>query len=112
MVKKKSKKSHSKIKVVLTKISTGKAQEKHSFVLHDGRKLKSVYELIDELETMNDETFGEYVTDFKNDFSNWIRDVFENKPLSEELHRIKNRIDTQRAIMKHLVRDFKKLVKN
>ena len=89
----------------------GKAPEEKTFVLKDGRKLRTVYELIDELETMNDSLFNEYANKTKNDFANWIRDVFSDRPLADELSKIQSRIDAQRAILKHVVRELKKLAK-
>ncbi|MEM3154506.1 MAG: hypothetical protein QW165_02990 [Candidatus Woesearchaeota archaeon] len=96
------------IYVTITKKILGKAPEKYSFHLHDGRKLRSVYELIDELETMSEETFRHFVTDTENHFANWIEGVFKEKQLADELRHIKNRIDTQRALLKHLVRELTK----
>ena len=87
----------------------GKAPEEKTFVLKDGRKLRTLYELIDELETMNDDLFRDYVNDSKNDFANWIEGVFNDKPLANELRLIKNRIDTQRAVLKHVVRELQSL---
>ena len=89
--------------------SLGQAPEEKTFVLKGGRKLASLYELIDELETMNDDLFNQHVDDMKNDFASWIRDVFENRPLADEIHKMHDRFDTQRAILKHIVRDLKQL---
>ncbi len=99
-----------KIEVTITKKILGKTPEKYNFHLHDGRKLKSVYELIDELETMTDEAFRQYVTDVDNHFANWVEGVFGEKSLADELRHIKNRVDTQRAILKHLVKELTKKV--
>lgn len=97
-----------RVEVHFVKKTLGKAPEEYHFVLHDGRKLKSLYELIDELESMSEDAFREYVGDFKNDFANWARDIFHAPDLAEELHHVKNRIDAQRAVMKHLLRDAQK----
>lgn len=99
------------VKVTVFSKVLGKAPEKYSFILHDGRKLRTVYELIDELETMNDDVFKDYVNEAKHDFANWLGDVFEAKDLSEEIRKTQNRIDNQRAIMKHLIRELKKSAK-
>ena len=96
------------IKVTITKKILGKAPEKYSFFLQDGRKLKTVYELIDELETMTEETFKHYVTETENHFANWIEHVFSEKNLAEEIRHIHNKIDTQKALLKHLVRELTK----
>ena len=100
---------HTEVKVTVSKKIMGRAPEEYSFVLHDGRKLKTAYELIDELETMSEESFRNYVNEMKNDFANWLRDVFQEKHLADEMLKIRSRADTQRAIQKHLVREFKRL---
>jgi hypothetical protein len=112
-IAKKAKPKHIKprIKVILIKKILGRAPEQYSFYLHDGRKLKSVFELIDELETMTDETFRKYVTETENHFANWVEHVFSEKSLADELRHLQNRIDTQRAILKHLVRELMKTKK-
>ena len=98
-----------KIKVTIVKKILGKTPEQYSFNLQDGRKLRTVYELIDELETMTDETFRQYATGMENHFANRIEHVFSEKELAEEIRQVHNRIDAQRAILKHLVRQLTKL---
>ena len=77
-----------------------------AFVLPDGRKLKNVVHLIDELETMPDEVFYSYVNEFKNDFSNWLRDILKEDAVADELQLVNNRLDAQRTLLKHVVRKF------
>ncbi len=95
---------HSRIEIVYRKKEFGKAPVEKHFVLHDGRKLDNLFQLVDELETMSEDAFRNYVTDWKNDFANWVRDVFEAPGLADDIQRVRNRIETQRAIMKHLLR--------
>ncbi|MBI4144644.1 hypothetical protein HY493_00365 [Candidatus Woesearchaeota archaeon] len=102
-------KKDSPAQAIITIKTLGKAPEEKTFVLKDGRKLRTLYELIDELETMNDGLFKDYVNDSKNDFANWIEGVFNDEPLANELRLIKNRIDTQRAVLKHVVRELQRL---
>jgi len=99
------------VKITIAKKILGRTPEKYSFYLHDGRKIHTIYELIDELETMSEENFRHFVTDTENHFANWIEGVFSDKNLADELRHIRNKIDTQRAIMKHLIREFAKEVK-
>jgi len=106
--KKKARKVHSTVKVTITRKVLGRAPEEYSFALHDGRKLQSVYELVDELENMTEDTFRQFVTDTENHFANWIEHVFEEKSLAEELRHVKSRMDTQRALLKHMVRELVK----
>jgi hypothetical protein len=94
--------------VTITTKSLGKAPEEKTFVLKDGRKLRTLYELVDELETMSEGIFREYVNDMKNDFANWIEGVFGDKALAADLRKIKNRIEAQHALLKHLVRDLRR----
>ncbi len=94
-----------RLEVLYRKKEFGKAPVEKHFVLQDGRKLESLYQLVDELETMGEETFRHHVNDLRNDFANWVRDVFESPSLAGEMQNIRDRIDTQRAIMKHLLRE-------
>ena len=88
----------------------GKAPEEKVFHLHDGRKLQTLFELVDELETLSDEAFREYVNWERNDFATWINDVFELPSIAEELKHADSRHDTQRTLLKHFARELKKLV--
>ncbi|MBI4148505.1 hypothetical protein HY490_04400 [Candidatus Woesearchaeota archaeon] len=97
------------VEVHYYKKELGKAPTEKTFVLRDGRKLATLYELIDELDTMSDDAFREYVSWERNDFANWINDVFEVPDLATELRRAQSRIDAQHAIMKHIIRELAKL---
>jgi len=108
--KQKSVKKAAKISVKETKINSPnmlkQCKEKVAFVLNDGRKLKSIIHLIDELENMPDDVFSQHVNEYKNDFSNWIKDVFKDDVLADELQLVNDRLETQRALLKHAVRYF------
>jgi len=75
-----------------------------TFSLKDGRTLKNIYDLVDELEIMSEDVFKEYVNDGKNHFANWIDYAFDQKTLAKEMRLITDRLSTQRVILKHLVR--------
>lgn len=105
---KKKVKPKTSVKVSVTRKVLGKAPQHFEFHLSDGRKLESVYELIDELETMAEDQFRHHVSDMDNHFANWIEHVFDEKHLAEELRLIKDRIETQRTLLKHLVRELTK----
>ena len=94
--------------VTLRTAITGHAPEEKTFVLKDGRKLRTLYELIDELETMPDALFKDFVNEAKNDFASWIENVFNEKSLADELRKMQSRFDHHRAILKHLVRTLKR----
>jgi hypothetical protein len=67
----------------------GIKQDKY-FWLHDGKSIKNLYELAIILEKMPNDLFNYHVTDKKNDFSNWIRDVIKDKDLAAKISQIKN----------------------
>lgn len=103
---KKVKKSKPKktVTVTIERKILGKAPEKYTFNLSDGRKLQSVLELVDELETMTEDTFRQYVTETENHFANWIEHVFDEKHLAEDLRKVHSKMEAQRTMLKHLVK--------
>jgi hypothetical protein len=96
---------HGRIEVILRRKEFGKAPVEKHFVLQDGRRIASLFQLIDELETMSEEGYRKFVNEWKNDFATWVKDVFEVPSLADELQRVRDRIGTQRAIMKHLLNE-------
>lgn len=103
----KGKKAVAKTKALaVVKVSSrilGQAPVENEFVLQDGRKLKTVMELVDALETMNDDLFKFHANPEKNDFSNWLRDVFDERAFAEDLKKMQDRVAAQREIMKRIV---------
>jgi flavoprotein len=97
---------------VFLKRQLGKAapETKH-FILKGGKHLKTVYELMDELEQMTEDTFREHVNEAKNDFSNWINDVLGMKDLAEEIKKTNTRMDMQHKMLKRLYDELKKAAK-
>ena len=79
------------------------------FVLCDGRKIRSGKELADILQLMNDDMFKYHVTDNKNDFSNWINDVFGEPELAKKLRTVRNRLETSIELYRYM---FDKLDKS
>lgn len=93
------------------KVSTnllGESPKEYEFYVKDGKKLKSVFELVDALEDMTDNIFSEHVTEMKNDFSTWLNDVFDEKHIAKEIEKTKDRIETQKKLMKALIQAAKK----
>ncbi|MCK5140524.1 MAG: hypothetical protein KAK00_07765 [Nanoarchaeota archaeon] len=100
--KKASKPPISGIKIEITVLK--RAPEKRAFILADGRKLKDLRELAFALEDMADEVFWHHVNDTKNDFVNWVEDVFKDKELAESIKNVRDRFNTQLAVLRHIVR--------
>ena len=94
------------VEVIIRKKILGEAPEEHHFVVADGRKLKNIIELADALETMSEEIFRHHSNEFRNDFANWVKDVFYDHSLAEDISRAKNRFETQIAILRRLVKEL------
>ena len=106
---KSSSKSDSKnqtIEVIIRKKILGEAPVEQHFVVADGRKLKNILELADALETMSEDIFKHHANEFKNDFSSWVKDVFYDHSLAEDISRAKNRFETQIAVLRRLVKEM------
>jgi len=94
----KSKKSKSK------KLFVKDAKPEYYFLMIDGSTIKNLVELADALHIMSDDVFYYHVTHDRNDFSNWVRDVFSEKVLAEEISRLHNKMEAQVAVLRHLLK--------
>ena len=103
-VKKNSKKQT--IEVIIRKKILGEAPVEHHFVVADGKKLKNIIELADALETMSEEIFRHHANEFKNDFSAWVKDVFYDHSLAEDISRARNRLETQIVVLRRLIKEL------
>jgi thioredoxin reductase len=61
---------------------------KKFFYLKDGRSFKSIAELAAQMDKFSDDIFNAHVTADRNDFANWIRDVFKEEHLSDALRKL------------------------
>ena len=91
-------------KIVLKRQVFGKAPEEKVFYLKDGRKLSSILELTEALESMAEDTFRHHVNEAKNDFSSWIKDVFKDEELAKDIKDIKDKGDAEIRLLKHFVK--------
>ena len=94
------------VEVIIRKKILGEAPQEQHFIVADGKKLKNVIELADALETMTEEIFAHHVNEVKNDFSSWVRDVFYDHSLAEDIARAKNRLETQIVVLRRIVREL------
>jgi hypothetical protein len=111
VAKKAKKKKPAKGAKVYIKIKSnilGEAPQEFEFYLQDGRKLKSVYELVDALESMSDDLFKQHVSKMHNDFSNWIKDVFKEPNVAKEIEKVHDRIEAQKVLIRRLIEAAKK----
>src|SRR3989338_6270080 len=78
------------------------------FILRNGRALKNLYELTNSLASMDDETFSYHVNKEKNDFANWIRHVFQDEKLANQILGLRTRRSILKKINKRLSNAGKK----
>lgn len=109
--KKAAQKVKTKVEITIKRKILGQAPEEFHFVLNDGKKLKDVFELVDALGEMHEDIFRHHVTEMRNDFSNWIQDVFDEESLAEQIRKVEDRFETERKLMRHLIQELKKAVK-
>lgn len=74
------------------------------FMLMDGRKLRNLLELVDALDTMGDDVYHHHVNESRNDFYNWIHDVYQDIDLANKLLENPSRHHVQKSIMRHMLK--------
>jgi len=78
-------------------------EPEHYFSLCTGGLIKDIKELAFILDYLSNEEFNHHVNANKNDFSRWIRDVFGEEKLAEDLLKTRDRKDMQIILLKYLV---------
>src|SRR5512142_321283 len=76
-------------------------QEKY-FILANGKPIKNVAELASILDQLEDHVFSHHVTPDRNDFHNWIKDVFEDIELARKVSGVKDKKHMQLVIYRHI----------
>ncbi len=72
------------------------------FYLRNGGVIKNAHELKDTLPNMEDELYGHHVTNDRNDFATWVKDVFDDHILAAKIRKAKTRHHAARQIRKKL----------
>ncbi|GIU70372.1 MAG: hypothetical protein KatS3mg002_1608 [Candidatus Woesearchaeota archaeon] len=104
--KEEKKKNSSKTKTIFIEILPDKY-----FILCDGRTIKDYRELAAILETISDDVFYYHVSSERNDFANWIRDVFGEEELADKIRNSKSRHEMIAILYKHLFEKLSSLIK-
>lgn len=91
-------------KITLREHVFGEAPKEKVFYLADGRKVKSLLELTEALESMSEDVFRHHVNAARNDFSNWVNDVFMDKELAQDLKSVRDKADAEIRLLKHFVK--------
>jgi len=79
------------------------------FFCHDGCVASNLQQLVDCLSHMPEESFKHHVTPLKNDFRNWIRDVFGDDKLANYVSAIDNSAEAAKIIASRIAWLRKKL---
>ena len=115
----KSAKLKQKPKDAATDIPKGKSMKifveispENYFVLCDGRIIKDYKELANILESVNDDIFYYHVNNDKNDFANWINDIFKEQELADNLRMAKSRVEILALLYKNMFEKSEKVLKN
>ncbi len=87
------------------------APDQRYFYIDKNRVLKNIYDLLDFFSVASQQEFERFVNREKNDFFNWLKDVFENERLAKAMYKARTpgeaKLYTQRNI-KMLERNAKR----
>jgi hypothetical protein len=76
--------------------------EEKYFILANGQRVKNVAELAAILDQLEDHVFSHHVTPDRNDFHNWIKDVFEDIELARKVAGVSDKKHMQLVIYRHI----------
>jgi len=68
------------------------------FFGHDGCVSSNIRQLSECMAHMSEESYSHHVTPFKNDFSNWIRHVFGDEKLANDLAASSTRVEAAKVL--------------
>jgi hypothetical protein len=63
----------------------------HIFKLKNGAAIKNLYELANELASMDEEVFRHHVNEEKNDFHNWVLHIVRDEHLANVFSEVRDR---------------------
>lgn len=75
-------------------MNTSPVDESKQFCLQDGRCVRNIVELAQVMPDVSEDIFNHHVNDTKNDFANWIENVFSEKDLASSLRKLNTRKQT------------------
>ena len=76
------------------------------FVLSDGRRIGNLLELVKVFDSMDHAVYSHHVNADHNDFSTWVKDVFGEPNLAEEIKAAQSKTETQIRIMRRILEDI------
>jgi hypothetical protein len=90
-------------RIVKKRITRTIPDEQH-FVLVTGKRLQHYMALADVLEELEDTVVRHHVNEVRHDFANWVRHVFSEEALADELANAHDKKEMRLIIYKHLVK--------
>ncbi len=89
------------------------APEGQEFLLHGEKPVRSIEELLDYLEECSDEEFSHHVTEDRNDYAEWIKNVHDRDDLADKLEQADGRKESiavlRRAVRQHYEEEVREL---
>jgi oligoribonuclease (3'-5' exoribonuclease) len=85
-----------------------KTKPKFYFRVVDGSEIKDLVGLADAIGKMGDDVFYYHVNKHKNDFSNWVRGIFKEDTLADEIRNSSSRLEMEVSILRFLVKRLAK----
>jgi len=73
--------------------------------LIDGTVVKNLYQLIDVLSKLDEDTFFEHVNVHRNDLSDWIESSIGKKELGKHISRMTNKHEMREVLINHIISD-------
>jgi hypothetical protein len=70
----------------------------HYFYLNNNLPIKSLCELSEHLNEMDEESFKNHVTEERNDFSAWVSNIIGDKTLGRKLSELKEKDEMAKAV--------------
>jgi hypothetical protein len=79
-----------------------RVQEDKVFYVHDGEILSNLYELKAALLKMPRTTYAHHVTDEKNDFARWVREVLVDDKLANDLMKVLTQKEASKLVAERI----------
>lgn len=79
------------------------ATKEHAFVLCTGAVITSAKQLADELDHIDDSAYYYHTPAGRNDFAQWVQDVFNDNALAEKLRQARGKDHARAAIYRYLL---------
>jgi hypothetical protein len=79
----------------------------HMFVTKDGQKIRNISQLQKSLVRMSDDVFDHHTKQGRNDFSNWIKDIYKDKALAETVVKCRTKKELADKLKEKLIETAK-----